>query len=109
MVTGMTTNPTSSAQHRCYTLRLDVQEGRGDEFIAIFAPLAEATRKEPGVIQYDLLRALKDPNEFNLIQRYASAEAVKAHMEQPYTVTAMRDLGQLLRKPFVQTDYVPVG
>lgn len=88
-----------------FTLEMDVKPGGADAFLAAFAGVIDATRKEPGILQYDLLRDVKNPLKFNLVQRYTSSEASKWHMDQDYTKAGLMKLAGLLAKPYLQTDY----
>ncbi len=91
-----------------FTLEMDVKPEGIDAFLAAFGPVIEETRKETGVLQYDLLRDVKNPTKFNLVQRYTSSEASKFHMDQPYTKAGLMKLAGLLAKPYLQTDYKAV-
>lgn len=41
--------------------------------------LVEPTRKEPGCLQYDVHRDIKEPRRFVFIERWASQEALTGH------------------------------
>ncbi|MFF5212545.1 putative quinol monooxygenase [Streptosporangium sp. NPDC000396] len=60
-----------------------------------------------GVLQYDLLRDRAASNRFNLVQRYASMEAVRDHMAAPHSQSGLARIAEWLVKPYVQTDYAP--
>jgi len=89
-----------------YTLNLEIKVGETEAFLALFRTVSEASRKEPGVLQYDLLQNSKNLQQFNLIQRYASPEAIQHHMSQPYTQKGMALMSEYLAKPYAQTDYL---
>ncbi len=95
----------TDANELWYTLEMDVKADGVDAFLAAFAAVVDLTRKEPGVLQYDLLRDVKNPLKFNLVQRYKSMDALKFHMDQAYTKTGLAKLATLLAKPYLQTDY----
>lgn len=88
-----------------FTLEIEVKEGSAEEFLQVMSEVAAASRREAGVLQYDLLRNAKDCNRFILVQRYASLEAALAHMTEPHSQTALQKLSGLVAAPFVQTDY----
>ncbi len=46
---------------------------------AILRELREASRKEKGVIGFDVARSLEQPNVFVLWERYEDAAALEAH------------------------------
>jgi quinol monooxygenase YgiN len=54
-----------------------------DERIAVNAKASVAS--EPGCRQFDVLRALDDPNRVVLYEVYDSEDAFKTHLEQPHT------------------------
>jgi autoinducer 2-degrading protein len=91
-----------------YTMEIEIKEGQVDAFLELFRSLSEATRREPGVLQYDLLQDLKNPRRFNLVQRYASYEAVRFHMDQDYVKKGLVTLAGMFAKPYLQTDYMLV-
>jgi quinol monooxygenase YgiN len=55
---------------------------------AIVAP----TREEPGALQYDLHRDIKEPRRFVFFERWASEEALALHNKTPH----IEPLGRLL-------------
>ena len=59
-------------------VRFQVQPGKGDEFAAAFAPLAAATREEPGNLWYTLARSTENPDEFYALEGYTD-EGLGAH------------------------------
>ena len=50
-------------------------------FIAVTTVNAEASRKEPGVVRFDVIVDQVDPNRFVLIEIYRDNAAVIAHKE----------------------------
>ena len=42
--------------------------------------LRDASRKEPGVVQYDVFRGVKDPNVFAFWEFYRDEESFQAHI-----------------------------
>jgi (4S)-4-hydroxy-5-phosphonooxypentane-2,3-dione isomerase len=59
--------------------RVTVKEGKGDEYIAAFAPLLEQAGKEPGTLLYAVHRSKGDPHTFWTTEVYADEEAFAAH------------------------------
>lgn len=92
-----------------FTLVLDVKEGKLQEFLEAMKEVVGETRQEPGVIQYDLLVDLKNERRFNLVQRYASKDALTSHMASEHTQRGFAKVLPTLAKPFEQNDYVSTG
>jgi quinol monooxygenase YgiN len=59
-------------------------EGKGDEVAALLGRHAEASRAEPGNLDFVALRSSGDPDAFVLYERYASQEAFEAHQASPH-------------------------
>ncbi|MFZ2509635.1 MAG: putative quinol monooxygenase [Gordonia sp. (in: high G+C Gram-positive bacteria)] len=59
-------------------VRFQVQPGKGDDFAAAFAPLAAATRDEPGNLWYVLSRNTENPDEYYALEGYTD-EGLNAH------------------------------
>ena len=57
------------------------QPGKGQDFADAFVPLAQITHSEKGCEQYQLFRALDDPDTLVLLERWTSQEDLDAHME----------------------------
>ena len=58
--------------------------GMGDEVAALLARHTAATRAEPGNLDFVALRGTEDPDAFVLYERYAGADAFKAHQASPH-------------------------
>jgi quinol monooxygenase YgiN len=52
-----------------------------DEVEAIFLELRDASRKEPGVVAFDVGRSRDKPGVFALWEVYRDAAALEAHMQ----------------------------
>jgi (4S)-4-hydroxy-5-phosphonooxypentane-2,3-dione isomerase len=59
--------------------RVRVKEGKGDEYLAAFAPLLEQVEQEPGTLLYVLQRSEDDPHVFWTSEIYADEAAFAAH------------------------------
>ncbi|MFF3460729.1 putative quinol monooxygenase [Streptomyces sp. NPDC002730] len=92
-------------EERWYTLELEVRPEHLEEFLVTMKAIVAASRTEDGVLQYDLLRDRAADNRFNLVQRYASPQAVSQHMAAPHSQEGLARVAQWLVNPFVQTDY----
>ena len=92
-----------------YTLELHIEPARVEDFLAAMREVVARSREEAGVLQYDLLRDRRAPNRFNLVQRYASLDAIRSHMQQPHAVTGLQQIAAASASTFVQTDWVSTG
>lgn len=73
---------------------------REDEFLELATRTARAVHeREPGTILYALHRHPTEPHAYVWVERYRSAEALKAHNEAPSIAEAMAKLPNLLSKP----------
>ncbi|MCA1444389.1 antibiotic biosynthesis monooxygenase [Ensifer sp. IC4062] len=63
---------------------LKAHAGKGDDVVALAAPLIEATRKEPGCISYDLYRKPAEPDTLVFIENWTDRAAVDAHFAEPH-------------------------
>ena len=59
--------------------RLVVQDGKGDELVAAFAPIFEQVERESGTELYALNRSAQDPNVFWFYELYTDNDALAAH------------------------------
>jgi len=67
-----------------------VQEGKQAEFESVMRDLMkEVHANEPDVPVYQLVKSKKEANKYVMIERYATAEARKAHGETAYFKAAM--------------------
>lgn len=70
-----------------------------DELKLALVALIRATRREPGCLQYNLHVAADDPTAFVLIEQWASPVSLEAHLAQPHTQTALKNLSGWLAEP----------
>jgi quinol monooxygenase YgiN len=70
---------------------------------------AEASRREPGVLRFDLIQDRADPARFLLVEIYRSSEAHAAHRETPH-YRAWRDaVNEMMAEPRTSARYVNVS
>lgn len=72
--------------------------GRADEVEAALQDAIRRTHEERGCIRYALQRGVSDPGLVMLIERWASAEDLARHAEQPH-VTGLGDALDMLAAP----------
>ena len=76
---------------------LPVQEGKNEEFEAIFLELAaQVAANEPGCMFYTLNRSKSDPQIYKVLESYTDEDALKAHGQTEYFKAANVKLGPLL-------------
>uniref|UniRef100_A0A7S3DVV9 ABM domain-containing protein n=1 Tax=Entomoneis paludosa TaxID=265537 RepID=A0A7S3DVV9_9STRA len=61
-----------------------IEPDRMAEFLEMIQTNAEATRKEPGCLRFDVLRSQESPNEFFFYELYKNEQAIDYHKEQPH-------------------------
>jgi quinol monooxygenase YgiN len=67
------------------TVTMTVREGQREIFEILIKTLVEAVRThEPQNLAYHVLRSRTQPNNFRIIEIYASKEAFKAHIGAAY-------------------------
>jgi len=61
--------------------RHTIAAGKEDEVLAALPKLIEATRAEPGTLEFTCYRQLDDPRTYVLIERYRSREDFLEHRQ----------------------------
>jgi quinol monooxygenase YgiN len=82
---------------------IEAQPGRVADLIAGAKPCIEATRREAGCISYDYVCDTEHENRVLVIERWASREALAAHMLMPHLSTWRE-----IRKPMVKSARVEI-
>jgi quinol monooxygenase YgiN len=74
-----------------------IKEGRMEEFLAVCRELRPLVLREDGCLAYEYTREIASPlgiqepidvNRITLLERWASLDALKAHMETPHMKAA---------------------
>jgi quinol monooxygenase YgiN len=65
-----------------FTVELDIADGKKNEFERVTRTMADRTMTEPGAIEYDFYISA-DGKRCRLLETYAGAEAVLAHLKGP--------------------------
>ena len=80
-----------------YTIAvLTAKDGRVDELIGTLAGLAEATRTEPGCIEYGFYRDVTNANTVISFERWVDTAAEDAHWETTHLNDALQALESVL-------------
>ena len=82
--------------------------GRGDELLDMFGELATATHAEEGCVLFALHRAHGDRDRIALVERWASRDALDAHLAAPHLAAFRRDSAELFAEPSSITVAEPV-
>jgi quinol monooxygenase YgiN len=70
---------------------LKVQDGKNEEFEAVFRELMAKVRSgEPGNLVYQLAKSRADPNTYKVLELYKDQDALTAHGQTEY----FRELGR---------------
>lgn len=78
--------------HIAMTLGSDAEV---QKFAAGVPALVATTRKEQGCIEYALARDIADPRTVRVTERWASPQALEAHMNQPHVKEGLAALKSL--------------
>jgi quinol monooxygenase YgiN len=79
------------------------QPGKADEVRAALVTLANATRQEPGNLQYMMHEDPKTTGSFYVFEIYKDQAATDAHMKSPHLAAALAAVGKSLASPPVIT------
>ena len=76
---------------------LKVQDGKGDEFEAVFKNLmAQVKANEPGCLVYQLTKSRAEAGTYKVLEIYANEDALKAHGQTEYFKAAGPKMGPCL-------------
>ncbi|MCE1253299.1 MAG: antibiotic biosynthesis monooxygenase [Anaerolineae bacterium] len=64
-----------------YLVQIQIKPEFSQEFINATAKNVNASRKEPGIIRFDLLQPADEQERFYLLEEYETSEAVTAHKQ----------------------------
>ena len=85
--------------------------GRGDDALAAFGEVSAPTHAEEGCVAYALHRALSDPDQIVLVERWASREALDEHLASEHLARFRADGADLWAAPMqiIVTGPAPAG
>ena len=76
---------------------LTVQDGKGDDLVAVFTELAAKVKaNESGCLMYQLTHSRTEPNVYKVLELYASEDALKHHGGTDYFKAAGPAIGACL-------------
>nr|AQX77679.1 monooxygenase-like protein [Nodularia sp. HBU26] len=70
-----------------------------EELKVLLLELLEPTRKETGVIKYELLQNQSDPTDFTFVEEWESGEALENHLASAHLQAAVAQLAGLTAAP----------
>jgi len=70
-------------------VKFPVRPERSAEWMSLVEDFTTAVRNEPGNVFFEWSRSVDDPNEFVLLEAFASAEAGEAHVQTEHFRTAI--------------------
>jgi autoinducer 2-degrading protein len=77
-----------------------------DGFKAASLANAEASRREPGVLRFDVVQEREDPTRFVLVEVYRDSEAHAAHRETTHYAAWRDAVSDMMAEPRRGTKYV---
>lgn len=86
-------------------LKLELQEGKKEEFIQIAKLMVEGSQKEAGNIEYNLYEELDEPNTVAFIEKWQDQEALDLHETMEYFTNNIGKLKSLCAKPPVRNRF----
>ena len=73
--------------------------GREEEFSGVLRTLIAASRADEGCLQYDAHQATENPCAFAFYERWATKEALDAHLLTPHVAAAFAVIPELAEGP----------
>lgn len=80
-----------------------------DAFLAATEANAAASRAEPGVVRFDVLRDRADPGHVMLIEIYRDANAAAAHKTTAHYATWRDAVAPMMARPRFATSFVNIS
>lgn len=80
-------------------LKMEVQEGKKDEFIKIAKLMAEGSQQEGGNIEYNVYEELDEINTVAFIEKWKNQEAIDIHEKMEHFTNNISRLKALCAKP----------
>src|ERR1700682_5798007 len=90
----------------CVTVR--VVPGQSDAFVVAARANAEATRREPKNVRFDVLRAVDDPSRFFLYEVYRAEEGFREHQRTAHYLAWRETVAPWMAEPRVGIKHVPL-
>ncbi|WP_205695487.1 putative quinol monooxygenase [Conexibacter sp. SYSU D00693] len=78
---------------------LPIKPENRDAFVEAAKGLVEASRAEPGNLEYGFYESIETPGEFRAVERYVDQAAFQAHVTSEHFQAASAGLAQWLAAP----------
>lgn len=79
-------------------VKFTIRPDRSDEWLNLVDEFTQATRSEPGNVFFEWSRSVDTPNQFVLLEGFASAEAGQTHVNSEHFKTAMGWIPDVITK-----------
>ncbi len=90
-------------------VHVHVKAGAEEAFRIASLANAGASRREPGVVRFDLLEDREDPARFVLVEIYEDAAAAAAHKDTPHYAAWRDAVSSLMAEPRRSVKFVNVS
>jgi quinol monooxygenase YgiN len=84
------------------------EPGKEGEALEAFKALVDPTHAEDGCILYALHRGTDDPSRLTFVERWASREALDAHLQSPHVAAVLERVPELFGESGDITVFEPV-
>ncbi|MET7630575.1 MULTISPECIES: putative quinol monooxygenase [unclassified Streptomyces] len=89
-------------------VKFTVRSAERDNWLPAVEPFTLATRQEPGNLFFEWSYSVENPNQFVLLEAFASPEAGEAHVKSEHFAAAMEGMADLVaRTPEIINVEVP--
>ncbi|OUC98899.1 putative quinol monooxygenase [Streptosporangium minutum] len=79
-------------------VKFTVRPERSEEWLSLVDDFTRATRQEPGNVFFEWSRSVETPNQFVLLEAFASSAAGEAHVGSEHFKTAMAWMPEVIAK-----------
>lgn len=76
--------------------------GHGADLKSVLLELVKASRAEPDCIRYDLAQSSANPEQFFLVERWASEKSLSDHQQTPHFIAGIKKIAALTTHTDVQ-------
>ncbi|MCE7869084.1 antibiotic biosynthesis monooxygenase [bacterium CPR1] len=90
------------------TANIEVQPGKEEDLVAAMAAVVGPTRAEEGCLEYHLHRSPEVSTRFLMIERWASPEALAAHLQTPHIKALFAQAPQIVAAPVAISSWIRV-
>ncbi|ACZ91315.1 putative quinol monooxygenase [Streptosporangium roseum] len=79
-------------------VKFTVRPERSEEWLSLVDDFTQATRQEPGNVFFEWSRSVDTPNQFVLLEAFASSAAGETHVGSEHFKTAMAWMPEVIAK-----------